>query len=457
MSASQVRAGQAFVEIVARDKLGAGLSRAMGKLKAFAAAVKATKAADMFRDMGRTLTGIGAAMAAAGGGIVAVMASAVGKFMEVSKHAKSIGVAIAGIDPSKFERLNAAFNTAKAVLGAIQFFVGAALAEPLTRILHVLISVGLEIAKFIKNNQQLVVTVAAVGAGLLVAGAALMGLGAVFGIIGASIAAVVAGLAALATPTGMVLGLFLGLAAAIFGGVAAGFAFTDAGQNAVGGIAAAIANGDIQGAFAIVLQSLATMWAQWSEFAVSLFTGAATAIVNVWSGMVKALTNMILDLASQYGTVMSVITGGINVEDEIRKSGAFDRARGIATQDVLGDAKKGGANHVDSMTGPLRDFIDAMKEAAANSRKAAEGTLKDISDEQKGRFAARIKGVEAFSAQIGAEQGLGSSVGQFGGAAAGQLGVGPQSRMEQKQDETNNLLKRVIEVIKGLEVGVEVG
>jgi hypothetical protein len=233
MSANKVRAGEAFVELTIRDKVAQGLARAMGKLKAFAAAVKATKAADMFKDMGRTLVGVGAAMAAAGGGIVAVMASAVGKFMEVSKHAKAIGVAIAGIDPSKFERLNAAFNTAKAVLGAIQFFVGAALAEPLTRILHVLIGVGLEIAKFIKNNQQLVVTVAAVGAGLLVAGAALMGLGAVFGIIGASIAAVVAGLTALATPTGLVLALFLGLAAAIFGGVAAWFAFTVGGVRGI--------------------------------------------------------------------------------------------------------------------------------------------------------------------------------------------------------------------------------
>jgi hypothetical protein len=150
---------------------------------------------------------------------------------------------------------------------------------------------------------------------------------------------------------------------------------------------------------------------------------------------------------------MSVITGGINVEDEIRKSGAFDRARGIATQDVLGDAKKGGAGHIDAMTGPLRDFIDAMKEAAANSRKAAEGTLKDISDEQKGRFAARIKGVEAFSAQIGADQGLGSSVGQFGGAAAGQLGVGPQARVEQKIDETNRILNLIKDGLKGVGAG----
>lgn len=457
MSSSQVRAGQAFVEIVAKEKLGAGLSRAMGKLKAFAAAVRATKAADMFKDMGRTLTGVGAAMAAAGGGIVAVMASSVSKFMEVSKHAKAIGVAIAGIDPTKFNQLNAAFNTAKAVLGAIQFFVGAALAEPLTKILHVLIGVGLEVAKFIKNNQQLVVTVAAVGAGLLVAGTALVGLGAIFGVIGASIAGVVAAVTALATPAGIVLGLFMGLAAVVLGGVAAWAMFTDAGQNAVGGIAAAIGNGDITGAFAIVMQSLGTMWAQFSELVVKMWTGAAQSIIAAWKVAVKEITTGLLEMSAN-GGVGGWITNKLgipNVQDIQAEQDKLDKGLGLNKSNVVDDSADAVANSVNAMAAPLEEFVATMKQAATDSRKAAEDDLKGMSDAQKTRFAMKLKGAEGFATKIGTDVGLGSSVGQFGGAAAGQLGVGPQARVEQKIDETNRILNVIKDVMKGLKLGAE--
>lgn len=440
MSAQNIRAGGAHVELAIRDRLGQGLNRAQNRLKAFAGGVKVMQTA-----VASALT------AAAGGGILATLTNVVSKFMEVSKYAKDIGVAIAGVDPSKYEKLNAAFKTAQAVLGAIQFFLGAALAEPLTRILHLLIGVGIEIARFIRDNQQLVMTIAAVGAGLAVAGTAIVGLGAAIGLVGVALGAIGSLLAALFTPLGAIV-------AVIVGGVAAWAMFTDAGQNAVGGIAAAIANGDIQGAFAIVVQSLATMWAQWSELVVKVFAGAARMIINQWKAMVATITNGILDLANMLpgwvGKQAGIDIQGIQAQRD--KDNARARAMGLPEMgSVLGEAKGSVKDSLNSLASPVEQFIKEMEAAATGSRQVAEQDLKGMTDAQRNALKIRLKGVEGFVGKIGTDGGLGSSIGQFGGAAAGMLGVGTQSRMEQKQDETNNLLKRIIDSINGLEIGVE--
>lgn len=139
MSSREIRAGAAFVEVSIRDNLSQGLRRAQAKMAGFATGLKV----------------IGGTLAVVGAGITAVMAKSVQTFMEVSKHAKDTGKSIAGIDPAKAERLSEAWLTFKATLGAIQFLLGDAIAEPLTKLLHVFISWGIEIANVVAQNSEL--------------------------------------------------------------------------------------------------------------------------------------------------------------------------------------------------------------------------------------------------------------------------------------------------------------
>ena len=204
MSSRQIKAGGAFVELTLRDKIGAGLAAAQAKLEIFSKSVKSLsqKLAGGLRAIGHGLTSVGGAIAAAGAGMMLALGQAVKTFLDVSAEAKTTGRAIDGIDPSKAERLSSAIETLKAVWGAIQFRTGAALAEPLTNILGVLINIGAAAANFIKNNQEVVVAMAAVAAIALVAGLAIAALGGMFILAAAAVAGIGSIIAALATPIG---------------------------------------------------------------------------------------------------------------------------------------------------------------------------------------------------------------------------------------------------------------
>ncbi len=182
MSSRNIKAGGAFVEVTARDKTGGGLASAQTRLAVFARSVKAmsTALAGGLRAIGHGMTFVGAAVAAAGAGILAALGKSVKTFLDVSARAKEMGKSIAGIDPAKAERLSGAIETLKAVWGAIQFNVGAAIAEPLTNLLNVLSRLGMAAAAFAKANPGVIVTIAAVGAVALVAGLAIAGLGTAF-------------------------------------------------------------------------------------------------------------------------------------------------------------------------------------------------------------------------------------------------------------------------------------
>lgn len=158
---AKIKAGEAFWEATVRDNTGAGLKSAQGKLAAFSGGLKAmaSPAAAALAAVGASLAAIGAALAVAGGGIAAIMAKSVQTFMDVSKHAKETGMAIAGIDPSKAQRLSAAWDTLKATLGAIQFLIGDAIAEPLTRVIELFISWGMELANVVAQNKELLTSI----------------------------------------------------------------------------------------------------------------------------------------------------------------------------------------------------------------------------------------------------------------------------------------------------------
>lgn len=114
--ASQIRAGEAFVELVIRDKTAAGLRAAQAKLAGFARAITSPT--------GLILAGVGA--------LLTLVAGAIGKgvstFLSVSKQLQQI----AGIANPKAQALSDAWISLKATMQALFFVIGDAVAGPLT-------------------------------------------------------------------------------------------------------------------------------------------------------------------------------------------------------------------------------------------------------------------------------------------------------------------------------------
>lgn len=492
---AQIRAGQAYWEATLRDKTGPGFDAIKKKLERLKEQGAIQTLGKAFTQLGKGLAAVGATFAAAGGGITAVMAKSVQTFMEVSKFAKDTGKSIAGIDPSKAEKLAAAWDTLKATFGAIQFLIGSALAEPLTRILHLFISVGVQVAKFVRDNQQLVVVVAAVGAGLLAVGVAMATFGAALAAAGGVLAAIVAGIAALATPAGIVTTVLAGIVALVVGGVAAWFAFTDAGRDAATGIAAALANADIPGAWNLILQSMSTMWAQWSDFVVSTIASVAKKVIEIWESAVKTIANVMTDAGVfnahahegeakklreqqiarnnrrvqdlQSAKDQALANGGSvtlpsgqsrtvaeldrEINDILKNNAALNASRGGPA--ALNDAATAIDQQVSGWAAPLKKFFEEMEATAANARQAAEDDLHQSSENQKSQLKTRLKGIADFSGMVGGGlHPFGGSKGTFSGAGASLFGIGSGGGQKVHDDKAHDILERIIKAVNGIEV-----
>lgn len=194
MSAQNIRAGKAFVEVSIRDNLAAGLRRAQGRLKAFAQTVNA---------LGTSLRKVSMGFAAFGAGILAPLLNAAKTFAELGK-------AMGNADATK---LTDTFRGLKGVFTAISFLAGEALAKPLTRLMEILIRLGAHVAIFVKNNKGLVVAIAVVGIAAAATAVVLGTVGVALGLLAAATAVLSFVIGTLATPLGATIGLVAALTA----------------------------------------------------------------------------------------------------------------------------------------------------------------------------------------------------------------------------------------------------
>src|SRR5262245_27646449 len=150
-SASSIRAGEAWWEASIKDRTGPVLARIQARLSAFATGVKmfSTATSTALLRVGGALAAIGGGIGAARGGVLGVLANSVSKFIEVANDGE----------------LAKSLRTLQAVGDTIKFFVGQALSEPLLAVTKQMIALGIEVAKFINENQALVVSIAAVAVG----------------------------------------------------------------------------------------------------------------------------------------------------------------------------------------------------------------------------------------------------------------------------------------------------
>ncbi len=313
--------------------------------------------------------------------------------------------------------------------------VGAALLPTLAEMLGKVATALVKFGEWASQNQTLIATiakivgiVAAVGAGLLAAGAVASALGSIIGLVAtgftalSSILGVVIGLFSfLASPIGIVIGLAAALSAffldwggimeSVTGTAADEFeGFKDRALNAWGGIRDAIAAGDLSLAFKIVTLALKAEWlrivsifkAKWNEwigFFQSIWTnavfGAARIITNAWAGIQSFWYNLTDGLADAWSTFTGFIQKTWNSTVGFLKK-AWEKLKSSVT------GKRGrSSSDIDRETARANAEVDRKRNAAISARERERrqrlagieqerrGTIDALNEEQARREQAR--------------------------------------------------------------------
>ncbi|MBL9030306.1 MAG: hypothetical protein JNM80_01185 [Phycisphaerae bacterium] len=225
----------------------------------------------------------------AGTKLLPLLSSGSAGIEELQDQARSLGLTVSTQTARDAAELNDTLNILWRVVKQGVFAIGGALAPTIKDLSQRIARVIVAATDWIKRNKDVVVWALKVAAGVVVVGAALIGLGvaitgigAAMGVLASVVSGVGAALGALLSPIGLVVAAVVGLGAALVvtsgaGGAALewlGEQFTrlhDWATKVIGGISDALAAGDIALAAEILWLSLKVAWQQ-----------GVAALNNVW-------------------------------------------------------------------------------------------------------------------------------------------------------------------------------
>lgn len=338
----------------------------------------------------------------------------------------------AGLVPSEeavsvADALGDAFDKVRSQALAALFEIGAAVGPVLLPALKIVTNIAAASIRWVKENQAVIRTIAAIGAGLVAAGAAvttigatIFGAGAAFGVAASVLTGIASAVAFLVSPVGLVVGGLVAGAIAwvrftasgkaavaaimeaigplietirtLVGGIGDALMAGDlqlAGQIAVKGlqvifmqgvdfIASAIGGtfgavigdigsrliqGDLRGAWETVIAAMAKLWADFSAGIVSVFTSAANMVVDTWKGAVKSISNSLLETSAGGGLVRSAVSTVLGVD--LQKE-----------QDRLNEFNRKGAALGTGFNAGQTDVLGGAKDAANASVDAMAAPIK---------------------------------------------------------------------------------
>jgi hypothetical protein len=410
----------------------------------------------------------------------------------LTKEARDLGLVMSTEDAQSADRLGDAMDNVSATLNRVVQVVGAALAPDLSDLADQIIRVVSKAIEWVNANRPLIVTIAKVAAGVVVAGAALVGLGVAFSALGSVLGGVATGIGVVGAVLGAIfspLGLItIGLAA----GAVAFFKYTDAGQQALAflsesfgqlwadatttfkGIADALKAGDIGLAAQILwtglkieflkgVQFLRALWADWGNAFMDVFQSASTFVsglmIDLWAGIQSTWAASLSALKGSWGSALAeMLKIAIPFSDVLGRllgvdvGKAIDDALGTgggeaARKAALGDQLAG----IESGRQGARKDLDAHQAAEAEARRQA-------SAESLAAGATELsKAQEELAALVGQAA---SEAGGLGGGAKRPAGLTPDAL-----DETLGQAKQKVDVaggfsgnaLRGLGAGQSVG
>lgn len=279
--AGAIRAGRAFVELFAtNDQLAKGLAASTGMLKQW----------------GARLNELGEKAIFLGGMILAPFVALTHQFMQLGKEGK-----LAGENLATYKQLVAVFDSLRKALQRFAAAIASALAPLMADLADILIPIIDGVARWVRENKELVGWIIKFGAALVAVGTAMK-------VAGSALILISAALQFLLTPIGLVI--------VALGALAAAWLFlTEGGANvrktfgeALDGIINAIKGGKFELAWKIALKG---MQVAWLEFANSIglntfihdFEIGIMALRRAWHGFMRDLFGsaaLLADIFSQF-------------------------------------------------------------------------------------------------------------------------------------------------------------
>jgi len=272
-----------------------------------------------------------------GASLLPLLSTGAQGIQELRREANGLGLTMSTEDAQAAEAFGDALSALWRSLKQVAFMVGAALAPTLQAIAQWLTRVAANSAAWIDENREVITIIAAVIAGIVGVGVALMVLGPIISAVGAAIGLVTFAISAaviavklLAVAIGLLLSP-IGLVVAAVGGIAAAVLFaTDEGNMALEslgqgfdqllgaagtawqGIQDAIAAGDLAGAMEVAwlgiqvvweagIAAITAAWRNFKSFFVELFWSAVYAVARAfntaWTGIEVAFWTVVNALA----------------------------------------------------------------------------------------------------------------------------------------------------------------
>lgn len=286
------------------------------------------------QDPARRATLAVTAFGGAGRELIPMLSQGSAGIQAMRKSAQELGVVMSGEDARAASAFGDAVGTLKNQLGAVKNLIGAALAPMLTGFAESAATIGASIARWVNRNRELVRTIFRVAVGLTITGtalvtlgAAIVGVGAVLGGLASMLGAASAALAALLSPIGLVSAAVVGLGAYLLQSTSAGGtalkwlgdtfgSLRDTAVEAWGGIADALAAGDIQAAAKILWLALQQEWQKGVNFLQKHWISFKGFFLDVWSqaiaGAAKIFINGWAALQTQWVNLTDFFLGAWN-------------------------------------------------------------------------------------------------------------------------------------------------
>lgn len=314
------------------------------------------------------------------------------------KKARDLGIVPDDAQIELADKLGDALDDVKKAAGGVVFQIGSALAGAVLKGAKAVTTIVVGIGKWVKENQGVVVTVAAVGAGIVAAGAAItalgvtiVGVGAVLGGLSTILGGIGAALTFLLSPLGLVAAALTAVAWAKWAGSAKQAAATVAtvlaplgqtvkdtlqgisdalssgnlalaGKVAMAGLKAALLQGveglstavggalgdfigtigtqlikgDLEGVWATICAGLSNEWGKTWEGIVAIATTAINKILDGWQKASSSIAKSMLFMDRKG----SVLTAGVNLEAEQEKENRMNPAAIKAAQANLDQHRK---------------------------------------------------------------------------------------------------------------------
>ena len=404
---------------------------------------------------------------------------------QFQREAEELGIIMSTEDAASAAEFTDALNRMRRVLQFVIVQVGGALAPALTDLANTLASASRTAIEWVQNNKGLIVTVAAIGAGLLILGGILTAIGlsisaigAVIGIASTAFSLLGAALGALLSPLGLVITLVAGMGAAWAlatedGKEAVSFlgdrfkALSSFSKSTFGLIAKLLGQGKIGEAAKFLWATIKFAFVQGKTFILSIWEGFISGLIghwfdlvanlkSIWAGFTAFYDRTVLTIADKFAEIslriQSFFDDSLNLDESLaslkRQTASESKEIEARTRrkrkEILEERALREQARKDDLKGRL-DAInkekDASKRAFEQARSDAELSLDQGDDPSKPGSATDL--VNKFDNILGQIKGVSSGSlarGTFSGAAAEQaLSGGVGGTAEELRKQTNAL------------------